>query len=95
MPRGVSCRGAKEHMPLKNKIRRGKYAPSKYNPDEIRNCMFLLLMKKALMGGIGGRRQNLSLRSYDKLSPPPLLCAMPRGRRFLGELENYLRAHRA
>ena len=29
-----------------------------YSPDEIRNSMFLTLMKKALIGGIGGRRQN-------------------------------------
>ena len=41
------CRavGHKEHMP-----------PSEYTPDEIQNSIFLPLMKKALMGGIWGRR---------------------------------------
>ena len=32
--------------------------PSRYAPDEIRDSIFLPLMKKALMEGIGGRRQN-------------------------------------
>ena len=35
--------------------------PSKYAPYEVRNSMFLPLMKKALMGGIGGRRQKTRL----------------------------------
>ena len=37
-----------------NKIR---CAPSKYAPEEIKNSMFLPLIKKAFMGGIGGRHQ--------------------------------------
>ena len=41
--------------------------PSKYASGEIQNSMFLPLMRKALMGGIGGRRQNLSLLGYNKL----------------------------
>ena len=41
--------------------------PYKYVLDEIQNIMFLALMEKALMGGKGGRRQNKSLFSYDKI----------------------------
>ena len=38
--------------------------PSKYAPYKIRNSMFLPLMKKALMGGIGGRRQKTKLSLF-------------------------------
>ena len=36
----------------------GQIPPSKYAPDEIRISIFLPLMKKAFMGGIGGKHQN-------------------------------------
>ena len=48
-----------------NQIKRWAYAA-----DEIRNNMFLPLIKKALTGGIGGRRQNWPLFSYDKILIP-------------------------
>ena len=46
-----ACRpvGHKAHMPLMNQIRgEGTYAP-----DEFKDSMFLPLMKRALIGGIG------------------------------------------
>ena len=48
-----------------------------YAPDEILNSMFLPLMKKS----IGGRRQNYSLFSYNKIFCPSLLC-FPQGKNF-------------
>jgi hypothetical protein len=48
------CR-AMGHMPLMNQIRGDICVSSVY---EILNIMFLPRMKKALIGGIGGRRQN-------------------------------------
>ena len=56
--------------------------PSIYNPDEIWNSMFLPLMKKALMGGIGGRSQNTSLfiMGYSALS---IVCYIRGAKHFL------------
>jgi len=39
--------------------------------------MFLAIMKKALMEGIGGRHQNKSLSSYNKIFCPSLVCYAP------------------
>ena len=70
----------------KRHVHRGAYAPhesnhwgicrpSKYAPDKIQNSMFLPLMKKAQMGGIGGRRKKMYLfRYYFKIFCPPLVC---------------------
>ena len=43
------------------------------------------------MGGIGGRHQNYSLFSYNKIfCPSPLLCVMPIGQIFfLGGVRRY------
>ena len=45
-------------MPLWNKLGGGIFPPSKNALDEIRNNMYLPLMKKVFMEGIGGRHQN-------------------------------------
>ena len=51
--------------------------PSNYATDEIRNSMFLPLMKKA---HIGGAYTKTSLFDYNKIfCPPPPLCVMPQG----------------
>ena len=55
----------------------GAYAPYKYAPDEIRNSMFLPLMKKALMGVIEGRHQNEFIFSYNKIFCPLLYAMSP------------------
>ena len=46
--------------------------------------MFLPLMKKALMGGIGGRRQTSVSLAIIRYSAPPACVLCPRGRIFLG-----------
>ena len=50
----------------------------KYAPDEIRISMFLPMVKKALMEGIEGRRQNLVIIRYSA----PLMCVMTHGQNF-------------
>ena len=44
--------------------------PSKYSRDEIQKNMFLPLMTKALMGCLGGIRQNYSLFASDEIFLP-------------------------
>ena len=49
----------------------------KFALDKILNNKFLPLMKKALIGDIGGRRQNYYFFVYEKIfCPPPhsLVC---------------------
>ena len=50
--------------------------PSKYAADDIQNSMIMPFMKKAFMGGIGGRHQNWCLFSY-KIVCHPLLRFAP------------------
>ena len=77
--------GHKGHMPLMNKISGRHMLLMKFKICS----MFLPLMKKALMGG---RRQNWSLFSYNKIFCPPPSCMLcPRGLNFLeggGEGQN-------
>ena len=40
--------------------------PSKYAPDELQKSIFLPLMKKALMGDIGGQTLKLRYSAADK-----------------------------
>ena len=64
---------------------RGIYSPppSKHAPDEIRNGMFLLMVKKGYMGGKGGRCQD-----YRYLSAPSCVL-MPQRQIFFGPDKNY------
>ena len=57
--RGVSSHGASGTYVPEESNQRGTYTPSKYAPDEIRNSMFLPLMKKALMGRHRGEMTEL------------------------------------
>ena len=60
--------------------------PTKFAADEIRNCMFLPLMIEAVMG-IGGKRQNYSFFSYNKIFCPNLAVIPQRQIFFKGELK--------
>ena len=67
----MSRRGAYSPVESNQKVHK---PPSGYAPDEIRKSMFLPLMKKALMGGRGGR---LSLSYYMIICTP--FCVFPQG----------------
>ena len=70
------------HMPLINQMM-GAYAHAlKYSPAEIRDRIFLLLMKKGMGGGADAQTSlYLVIISY---SAPSLSCIMPKGaERFL------------
>ena len=63
------------HVPLMNPIRESIHT-SKYAPDEIRNIMFLPLIKFQ-MGGLGVRHQKYSLLCFNKIFCPPTLPSIP------------------
>ena len=76
--------GHKGHMPLMNQIRLSEhvYAPSRYTPDKIPNSIFLSLMKKVLIRGIGAdTKTSLSLVI---LPPLPHVCYALGADMFLG-----------
>ena len=63
-------------------IRGGICSPSKHALDEIRNSMFLPLMKKALLGGIGADTKTI-LSLVILRYPALLFSVMPQGQYFL------------